>query len=87
VEGIGNRGRDDLAVLPSASLRSGDGKRGGHDPATGVAHVRTQGHGVGIDLLVESPAEIPVSNEALRTHQMAKALPVLLVGPLPDVSD
>jgi hypothetical protein len=87
MECIGHRGGDDLTVFPPASLRSSNGKRGRSDSAAGVAHVGTQDHGVGIDLLVESPAEVPVGNKALRTHQMSEALPVFVGGTVSNVSD
>jgi hypothetical protein len=87
VEGVGHRSGDDLAVFPPASFRRGDGKGGCHDPADPVAHVRTQTHGVGIDLLIEGPTEVPIGNKSLRAHQLPKALPILLLWPISDVTD
>ena len=87
VQRVGHRSRDDLAVPPSAGLGSGNGEWGRHESAVAVAHVRTQAHGVGIDLLVETSAEIPVGDEPLGTHQVSEPLPVLIGRSLSDVSD
>jgi hypothetical protein len=87
VQRVGHRGGDDLAISPSAGLGSGNGERGRHESTTSIAHVGTQAHGVGIDLLVETSAEIPVGDESLGTHQVSEALPVLVGGSLSDVSD
>ena len=87
VQRVGHWCRDDLAIPPSAGFRSGNGEGGRHEPAAAVAHVRTQGHGVGIDLLVETSAEVPVGDEAFGTHQVSEPVPVLLGRAISDVSD
>jgi hypothetical protein len=87
VEGVGHWSRDDLAVFPPAGLWRSNGEGGRHDPADSIAHVRTQSHGVGIDLLIEGPTEVPIRNKTLGAHQLSKTLPVLLLRPVPDVLD
>ena len=87
VQRVRHRGGDNFAVPPSAGFGSGNGEWGGHESAAAVAHVGTEAHGVGIELLVETSAEIPIGDQPFGTHQVSEALPVLVGWTLSDVSD